>query len=84
LTKGPKMNSGIDNLIVNVDRAEALEKLTTVTNLVSKDFEIDREMSNFVIEMLEADRPAAVVEAALLDNDNDELLYMDILDIEAA
>ena len=78
------MNSGIDNLIVNVDRAEALEKLTTVTNLVSKDFEIDREMSNFVIEMLEADRPAAVVEAALLDNDNDELLYMDILDIEAA
>ena len=74
--------SGIDNLIVNVDRAEALEKLTYVTNLTDRDSDIDREMSNLIIEWLETDRLAAVVELADLVEFGDELLMMDSYDME--
>lgn len=76
------MTDRIPELIDNVDRAEALEALTFVTNLTDREFEIDREMSNYVLEWLEMARPAAVVELMELVAESDELLALDAMDLE--
>tara|TARA_Y100000310_G_C20674261_1_gene812026 strand:+ start:554 stop:760 length:207 start_codon:yes stop_codon:yes gene_type:complete len=52
----------INELFANSDRDDARKKMTYVTNLTSSPLEIDRQFSLMMIDYMEQDRPAAVVE----------------------
>jgi|TARA_R110000751_G_scaffold25860_1_gene69733 hypothetical protein len=60
-TKGTNLDRIID-LVTNSDRHEAREKLTYITSLTGSAFEIDRQISLTMVDFLEAEKFAGVVE----------------------
>lgn len=72
------MTDRIDNLVDNVDRADAFDYYNMVTKLTDRDSEIDLGMSMWLLYRMEIGAYAGVVEVADLADLDATLLAMEI------